>query len=100
MDLPLIGTSLLDLISLSFLTRYVLQSFKAAVIKLLLKKPALDSGVLANYRPISNLPFLSKILEKTIAYQPRDFLHNNSLFEDFQSGFRMHHSTDSIGESY
>ena len=23
-----------------------------------------------------------------------DFLHNNSLFEDFQSGFRVHHSTE------
>ena len=92
--LPSISTSLLDLINLSLLTGYVPQSFKVAVIKPLLKKPTLDSGVLANYRPISNLPFLSKILEKAVASQLCDFLHDNSLFEDFQSGFRMHHSTE------
>ena len=86
--LPLVSTSLLDMINLSLVTGYVPQSFKVAVIKPLLKKPSLDSGVLANYRPISNLPFLSKILEKAVANQLCDFLDNNSLFEDFQSGFR------------
>ena len=91
---PLIGTSLLDMINLSLLSGYVPQSFKVAVIKPFLKKPTLDPGVLANYRPISNLPFLSKILEKVVAKQLCDFLHNNSLFEDFQSGFRVHHSTE------
>ena len=63
------------------------------VIKPLHKKPILDPGVLVNYRSISNLPFLSKILEKAVTNQC-DFLHNNSLFEDFQSGFRVHHSTE------
>ena len=70
------------------------QSFKVAVIKPLLKKPTLDPGILANYRPISNLPFLSKILERVVAKQLCDFLHNNNLFETFQSGFRAHHSTE------
>ena len=92
--LPLVSTSLLDMINLSLLTGYVPQSFKLAVIKPLLKKPTLDPEVLANYRPISNLPFLSKILEKIVAEQLYDFLQNNSLFEDFQSGFRAHHSTE------
>ncbi|XP_051234107.1 galanin receptor type 1b isoform X2 [Dicentrarchus labrax] len=82
------------MINLSLLSGYVPQSFKVAVIKPLLKKSTLDPGVLANYRPISNLPFLSKILEKVVAKELCDFLHNNSLFEDFQSGFRVHHSTE------
>uniref|UniRef100_A0A8P4KP43 Reverse transcriptase domain-containing protein n=1 Tax=Dicentrarchus labrax TaxID=13489 RepID=A0A8P4KP43_DICLA len=90
----LIGTSLLDMINLSLLSGYVPQSFKVAVIKPLLKKSTLDPGVLANYRLISNLPFLSKILEKVVAKELCEFLHNNSLFEDFQSGFRVHHSTE------
>ncbi len=92
--LPLVGTSLLDVINLSLSTGYVPQYFKVAVIKPLLKKPNLDPDVLANYRPISNLPFLSKVLEKAVAKQLCDFLHSNSLFEDFQSGFRAHHSTE------
>ena len=35
-------------------------SLKTAVIKPLLKKNNLDQSVITNYRPISNLPFLSK----------------------------------------
>ncbi|CAJ1063628.1 galanin receptor type 1b isoform X2 [Xyrichtys novacula] len=82
------------MINTSLLTGYVPQSFKTALIKPLLKKPTLDSSSLANYRPISNLPFISKILEKVVANQLCDFLHNNGLLEDFQSGFRTHHSTE------
>ena len=93
--LPQVSTFLLDMINPSLLTGYVPQSFKVAVIKPLLKKPTLDPEVLANYRPISNLPFLSKILEKVVASQLCDFLQNNKLFETFQSGFRRHHSTES-----
>src|SRR4029434_9101145 len=37
------------------------------------KKPNLDPDNLANYRPISNLPFLSKILEKIVAKQLTSF---------------------------
>jgi len=46
------------------LTGYVPQTFKVAVIKPLLKKPTLDSEVLANYQPISNikLPLNSVII--------------------------------------
>jgi len=92
--LPLIGSSLLGMINESLITGHVPHSFKVAVIKPLLKKPTLDPEVLANYRPISNLPFLSKILKKVVAYQLCQFLNHNSLFEEFQSGFREHHSTE------
>ena len=37
---------------------------KTAIVKPLLKKPSLDKHLLKNHRPISNLPFLSKILGK------------------------------------
>ena len=47
-----------------------------------------------NYRPISNLPFLSKILEKAVTKQRCSFLQSNSTLEVFQSGFRPHHSTE------
>ncbi|XP_074521141.1 uncharacterized protein LOC141786455 [Halichoeres trimaculatus] len=91
---PLVGSSLLRMINASLLSGYVPQLFKVAVIKPLLKKPTLDSGSFVNYRPISNLSFVSKILEKVVASQLCDFLHSNSLFEVFQSGFRAHHSTE------
>lgn len=58
-----------------------------------LKKTGLDSGVLANFRPISQLPFMSKILEKVVYAQLMSFL--DDLLEVFQSGFKTLHSTES-----
>ncbi len=70
------------------------QPFKLAVIKPLIKKPKLDPCELANYRPISNLPFMSKILEKVVSAQLCSFLQKNDIYEEFQSGFRPRHSTE------
>ena len=50
-------------------TGIVPAEFKTAHIRPLLKKKNLDKQSLKNYRPVSNLPFLSKILEKVIANQ-------------------------------
>lgn len=91
---PIVGPFLVRVINASLLMGYVPQLFKVAFIKPLLKKPSLDSDSLVNYRPISNLSFISKILEKVVANQLYEYLHSNSLFEVFQSGFRAHHSTE------
>ena len=79
---------------LSLQSGYVPPALKVVVIRPLLKKPTLDPEVLANYRPISNLAFLSKVLEKVVAFQLQDHLKHNNLFEKFQSGFRSAHSTE------
>lgn len=68
-------------------------SFKNVIIHLLLKKPNLDPLPLSNYRPISKLSFLSKVLEKVISSQLISFM-NNSVCKCFQSGFRALHSTE------
>ena len=47
-----------------------------------------------NYRPISVLPILSKVLEKHICDHLRNFLKENDLFHPLQSGFRKSHSTE------
>ena len=57
--LPTVGPAILSLINLSISTGIVPSSFKAAVIKPILKKPGQDPEFVSNYRPISNLPFLS-----------------------------------------
>ena len=82
------------MLDLSLSSGYVPQAFKIAVIKPLLKKPTLDPKVLANYRPISKLPLLSKILEKVVSNHLFDFLQESNVYEDFQSGFRANHSTE------
>ena len=60
----------------------------------LLKKPNLDPDLMNNYRPISNLSFASKLLERHVAIQLRQHLDNNDLLDIFQSAYRKYHSTE------
>ena len=46
-----------------------------------------------NYRPISILPVLSKILEKVVLKRLLDFLNKHDILNSSQFGFRKHHST-------
>ena len=89
------GPSILSIINSSLATGTVPTCFKHAVVQPLLKKPNLDPTLPSNYRPISKLPFLSKVLEKVILCQLMPHLHQNNILERFQSGFRAHHSTES-----
>ena len=52
-----------------------------------------DPAILTNYRPISNLSVLAKVLEALVSEQVKLFLHSNSILSKFQSGFRKKHST-------
>ena len=55
-----------EIINVSLPTGEVLSSYKHSLVTPLLKKVSLGRNVLKNYRPVSNLPFLSKILEKVV----------------------------------
>ncbi len=92
--LPVAEEPLLNIINSSLSLGHVPKPFKLAVIKPLIKKPKLDPCELANYRPISNLPFMSKILEKVVSAQLCSFLQKNDIYEEFQSAFRPRHSTE------
>ena len=89
-----VSSHVLHIINTSLQTGVFPDAFKTAVVKPLLKKPNLDNNVLSNYRPISNLPFISKILEKIVSVQINSFLEENNILEEFQSGFRRYHSTE------
>ena len=93
-NISAISPAITKIINHSLLAGYIPPALKTAVIRPLLKKPTLDPEILSNYRPISNLPFLSKVLEKIVAAQLHDHLKDNNLFEKFQSGFRQGHSTE------
>ncbi len=89
-----VAEPLLNIINSSLSLGHVPKPFKLAVIKPHIKKPKLDPCELANYRPISNLPFMSNILEKVVSAQLCSLLHKNDIYKEFQSGFRPRHSAE------
>ena len=70
--------------------------FKKAVVRPLLKKSGLDANQPQNYRPVSNLSFLSKLLEKVVYIQTRfqSFLDSNNMTPTTQSAYRQFYSTE------
>ena len=71
-------------------------AFKSANICPLLKKPGLDSADVKNYRPISNLKVISKLLERLVASQLMAYLSDNKLLPDHQSAYRAFCSTETV----
>ena len=72
----------------------VASNFKAAIVRPLLKKKHLDQNDMKNYRPVSNLSFVSKILEKVVLKQIDEYLNKNNLKGNFQSAYKRKHSTE------
>jgi hypothetical protein len=69
-------------------------SLKTALVKPLLKKVSLDPEILKNYRPISNLSFLSKIIERIAAKRLFEHMTENGLHDIMQSAYKPCHSTE------
>jgi len=54
----------------------------------------MDCNILNSYRPVSNLTFLSKVIEKTVAFHLSKYLINNNLKESLQYAYKTGHSTE------
>ena len=80
------------LVNLSLQSANVPDSMKQALVTPLLKKDDIDPEVLKNYRPVSNLSFLSKVLERVVAARLTNYI--NQLHEPTQSAYRACHSTE------
>ena len=73
---------------------YFPSEFKQAVVRPLLKKSGLDASDLKNFRPVSNLSFLSKLQERIAQCRLQLFLDSNDLMPEMQSAYRRFHSTE------
>ena len=93
-NIDILAPILATIINMSLESGAMPAPLKHAVITPLLKKPNLDPDLMHNYRPISNLSFASKLLERIVAAQLRQHLDNNDLLDIFQSAYRQHHSTE------
>ena len=67
---------------------------KKAIVKPLLKKAFLDLTILTNFRPVSKLPFVSKLLEKIVLSQLLFRMKQDNLWHVFQSAYRPHYSME------
>jgi hypothetical protein len=68
--------------------------YKTAIVHPLLKKHSLPHDDLSSYRPISNLNFLSKIIERVIKTRINSHLESFPSITPFQSAYRKFHSTE------
>ena len=68
---------------------------KVALVRPLLKKTNLDL-VEKNYRPVSNLQYIGKLIEKAVNIQLNDNITTNNLMEPMQSAYRAGHSTETV----
>ena len=85
---------LTNIVNTSLTTGIYPSIYKTAIVKPLLKKPTLDPNELKNYRPVSNLSFMSKVLEKVVLAQVFSHLNSHNLISEFQSAYRPGHSTE------
>ena len=69
------------IVSVSLSTGTVPYGLKQALVTPILKKPGLDANDLRNFRPVSNLPFVLKILERIVLLQLQISQHQNCCFE-------------------
>jgi hypothetical protein len=65
-----------------------------ATVTPVLKKQSLNKDSLCNYRPISNIRFLAKVLEKVVAHQLHEYIDLNHLDNPRQSAYKKNYSTE------
>ncbi|KAL0174050.1 hypothetical protein M9458_030018, partial [Cirrhinus mrigala] len=93
--IDIVGPCLVSFINSCLSLGTVPTALKHAIVQPLLKKPNLDPSILSNFRPISHLPFLYKLMEKLVVSQLQSHLQLHAIADKFQSGFRSRHSTES-----
>jgi hypothetical protein len=92
--LHVLAPTITNIINLSLSSGSFPACFKQSIVTPLIKKPSLDKENLSNYRPISNLSFLSKLAERVVKIRLDQHLSQNSLYNQFQSAYTKFHSTE------
>ena len=82
-----------NIVNLSLSSGQLYPILKESTTSLLLKKCTLDKDQLSDYRPISHLSLISKIIERVVKSRLTDFLSSNNLLNAYESVYCKHHST-------
>ena len=81
------------IINLSLESGSFASNWKCALVNPLLKKTGLDL-VFKNYRPVSNVQYVSKLTERAVFNQLHEHMMANGIYPLFQSSYRQYHSTE------
>ena len=92
--LPVLLPTICNIVNKSLMEFTMPQTLKEAIVTPLLKKPTLDKENLKNYRPVSNLPFIGKLIEHVVIEQVNEHLSKYDLNEPLQSAYTPNHSTE------
>ena len=92
--LPSLLPTICTIVNQSLSTGMMPDVLKQAAVAPLLKKPSLDVENFKNFRPVSNLPYIGKVIEKVACAQMDTHMTANNMHEPFQSAYRANHSTE------
>ena len=92
--LPELIPIITDIVNASLKEGIFPDDMKTALVRPLLKKLSLDPEVKKNFRPVSNLSFLSKVIEKVVANRLFAHMSSNGLHDIMQSAYKPFHSTE------
>ena len=82
-----------NLVNISLWDGVFASGWKTSIIRPLLKKPNLDV-IPSNYHPVSNLSFLSKLLEKCVMDHVNEHCNLQKLLPDYQSAYQNGYSCE------
>ena len=87
------------IINLSLLSGEFSENLKDALLKPLIKKMGLEL-FFKSFCPISNLSYVSKLVERFAADQLVDHVTQNGLSEEFHLTYRASHSMNGLSEKF
>ena len=82
-----------DIVNTSVISGRFTRNIKQALLRPLLKKRGLDL-ILNNYRPVSNLAYISKIIERVVCDQLTSYIADSDKIEKLQWAYKQGHSME------
>ena len=82
------------IVNSSLLSGVFPETLKHSIITPIIKKVTMYPNTLKSYRPVANIKFMAKIIEKAASSQVIQHVNDHNLGEMFQSAYKTHHSTE------
>ena len=92
--IPALLPIITKIVNLSLHDAFMPTLFKQAFLTPILKNISLSTDEENSFRPISNLYYVSKLIEKVVDTQLTNHIQEHNLDESLQSAYKKHHSTE------